>query len=172
MVVALSNQFKVRFYGSHDLKHWVKLSDFGPAGAERGSWECPMLDKIHVLGHPSQTKWVLEISCQIGKYRSGQYFIGNFDGKSFIPEPNFRKGVHRVDYGNDFYAAISWSNIPPEDGRTIWLAGMVTGPTKPFRGMMTFPRSIHVKQGKNGYYITQKPVKELQELRGKHYHFK
>ncbi|PYQ21571.1 MAG: glycosyl hydrolase family 32, partial [Acidobacteria bacterium] len=43
MVVALSEERKIRFYGSADLKSWSPLSDFGPAGHTKGQWECPDL---------------------------------------------------------------------------------------------------------------------------------
>ncbi len=43
MVVSLPNDHKVRFYGSPDLKKWTQLSEFGPAGATGGQWECPEL---------------------------------------------------------------------------------------------------------------------------------
>ena len=174
MVVALSAQHKVRFYSSPNLKKWTKLSDFGPLGATGGAWECPMLDKVKEAGNPSQTKWVLEISVS-GR---GQYFIGNFNGKIFTPDPAFKKGSHWVDYGKDFYAATSWANIPPKDGRTLWLGWMENwqyaskAPTYPFRGMMTIPRTIHVKKGIHGYFLLQQPIKELKKLRGKHFHFK
>ena len=43
MVTVLAGEKKVRFYGSTDLKKWDLLSDFGPAGATGGAWECPDL---------------------------------------------------------------------------------------------------------------------------------
>jgi len=180
MVVALSDQHKLRFYSSDNLKQWTKLSDFGPMGATGGVWECPMLDKVKVTGHPSETKWVLEIGLNPGSVAGGsggQYFIGDFNGKTFTPDPAFKNNTHWVDYGKDYYAATSWANIPPEDGRTLWLGWMDNwqyaqdAPSHPFRGMMAFPRSIHVKKGPRGYYLLQQPVNELHSLRGKHYHF-
>src|SRR5215472_8926773 len=43
MAVSLPDEHKIRFYGSPDLKQWQPLSDFGPAGAVSGQWECPEL---------------------------------------------------------------------------------------------------------------------------------
>ncbi|HYW34461.1 MAG TPA: glycoside hydrolase family 32 protein [Balneolaceae bacterium] len=177
MVVALSAQHKVRFYRSPDLIHWKKLSDFGPQGATEGNWECPILSKVHVKNEPSQKKWVLEISGKIDSVQNGLYFVGNFNGKTFIPDPAFKDNPHRVDYGMDFYAATSWANIPASDGRTLWLAWMDNwqyaqqAPTHPFRGMMTVPRSITLQKGDDSYYLLQNPVKELHSLRGQHFHF-
>ena len=42
MVIALSDDRKVSFYASKDLKHWEHLSDFGPAGGRfRRCGKCP-----------------------------------------------------------------------------------------------------------------------------------
>ncbi len=51
MVVSLSKELKVRFYGSPDLKKWELLSEFGPAGATGDDviWECPDLFELPVV---------------------------------------------------------------------------------------------------------------------------
>ena len=46
MVTVLAGQHKVRLFGSTDLKKWTALSDFGPAGATGGAWECPDLFQL------------------------------------------------------------------------------------------------------------------------------
>ena len=53
MSAALSDQYKVSFYSSPDLKKWTHLSDFGPAGATSGVWECPDLFPLPVAGTPA-----------------------------------------------------------------------------------------------------------------------
>src|SRR5687768_16479998 len=52
MVSVLADQHKVRFDGSSDLKHWTYLSDFGPAGAVNGWWECPDLFPLAIEDQP------------------------------------------------------------------------------------------------------------------------
>jgi sucrose-6-phosphate hydrolase SacC (GH32 family) len=59
MTVALPNEHKVRFYGSHDLKSWELLSEFGGnQGDTRLIWECPFARKAPkperspLTGHP------------------------------------------------------------------------------------------------------------------------
>lgn len=85
MVIALAEAHRVQFYASDDLKTWTHLSDFGPAGATRGVWECPDLFELPVEG-TDETRWVLEVDVQpIG----GQYFVGTFDGTSFHLDPDF-----------------------------------------------------------------------------------
>ena len=41
MAVSLPNDHKVLIYQSADLKAWKRISEFGPAGATSGQWECP-----------------------------------------------------------------------------------------------------------------------------------
>jgi fructan beta-fructosidase len=97
MVVALSSQHMVRFYSSTDLKNWTKLSDFGPANAVGGVWECPDLFELPVHGSlfengwkkPENNKWVLVVNVNPGSVAGGsgaQYFIGNFDGQQFTAD--------------------------------------------------------------------------------------
>ncbi len=66
MVTVLADQHKVRFFGSADLKRWEKLSDFGPAGATGGVWECPDLFALPVDGDPARTTWVLDVDINPG----------------------------------------------------------------------------------------------------------
>ena len=91
MVVALSDQRKIRFYHSSDLKHWTSLSDFGPAGATDGAWECPDFFSLPVDGSADESEFVLVANVGGGAPagQSGtQYFIGNFDGTNFTPDPD------------------------------------------------------------------------------------
>ncbi|MET7574750.1 GH32 C-terminal domain-containing protein [Streptomyces sp. NPDC005492] len=89
MTVALSDQHKISFYSSADLKNWTHLSDFGPAGATGGVWECPDLFPLSVDGDPSKTKWVLAVNLNPGAIAGGsgaQYFVGDFDGTKFTAD--------------------------------------------------------------------------------------
>ena len=91
MVVAVSAEHKVRFYRSPDLKHWTLLSEFGPANATGGVWECPDFFQLPVDGRPQDCKWVLIVNVGGGAPagQSGtQYFVGNFDGSRFTADPD------------------------------------------------------------------------------------
>ena len=89
MVVALADEHKVRFYRSSDLKEWDVLSEFGPAGATEGVWECPDLFPLPAPDGEG-TKWVLEVDVQpVG----GQYFVGRFDGKRFTMDEHFAEAL-------------------------------------------------------------------------------
>ena len=89
MSAVWSDQHKVAFYSSPDLKHWTFLSTFGPAGATGGVWECPDLFPLPDPTHPGQQKWVLVVNLNPGGIAGGsgaQYFIGNFDGTTFTSD--------------------------------------------------------------------------------------
>jgi fructan beta-fructosidase len=176
MVTALSPQHKVRFFASADLKHWTALSDFGPAGAIGGVWECPDLFQLPVEGEPGQTRWVLSVNLNPGGVAGGsgdQYFIGQFDGSTFTSESS-RDQVMWVDYGKDFYASTSFSDIPQSDGRRIWLGWLVNWqyaakvPTDPWRGAQSIPRELKLKRFADGIRLLQQPVVELRTLRERH----
>ncbi|MDT0574135.1 GH32 C-terminal domain-containing protein [Streptomyces sp. DSM 3412] len=89
MTVSLSSEHKVRFYSSKNLKDWELQSEFGPAGATGGVWECPDLFPLAVDGDRNNIKWVLVVNINPGGIAGGsaaQYFIGDFDGKKFTAE--------------------------------------------------------------------------------------
>lgn len=340
MTVAWPGHHKIRFYASPNLKDWTHLSDFGPAGATGGIWECPDLFPLRVEGS-RQERWVLIVNLNPGGPAGGsacQYFVGDFDGKEFKldasypkPQPDFVPegklladfegddygawrasgeafakqpargalpsqqsvsgfrgrglvnsyaggdkaegtltspefeithdhlnfliggGNHAektclnlivngnvvrtatgdanerlswkswsvrdlrgktarlvivdrhtggwghinvdhilladaparpattpalwADYGADFYAAVSWSDVPARDGRRLWLGWMSDWryanevPTSPWRSAMSIPRALTVRDTPEGLRLAQQPVRELQKLRGKRHRF-
>jgi fructan beta-fructosidase len=178
MTVSLAAKKRVQFYGSSDLKHWKLLSEFGPAGApDAPNWECPDLFQAPIEGQAGKTKWVLHISVGGNAANGGsgcQYFVGEFDGKTFTPDGPTDE-ARWVDFGRDFYAAVTWSDIPKADGRRLWIGWMSNWeasrlPTSPWRGAMTLPRSLALRPTGQELRLIQKPVDELQELRGSHVH--
>ena len=171
MVTVLSDQYKVRFFGSPDLKQWSHLSDFGPAGGTDGLWECPDLFPLLVEGEPETRKWVLKVD--VLKGTGAQYFVGDFDGTQFTNEAA-NDDVKRVDFGEDFYAAQSWSDEP--HGRRIWIAWMNNWeyanliPTSPWRGVFSIPRELGLRLEDGRFHLIQKPIDELQQLRRPLFH--
>jgi len=82
-------EYKVVLYRSDDLKNWTHLSDFGPANATGGIWECPDLFPMAVDGDPDDVKWVMVVNLNPGSVAGGsggQYFVGEFDGTTFTSE--------------------------------------------------------------------------------------
>lgn len=178
MVVALPGQHKVQFYASENLIEWEHLSDFGPAGSSDGIWECPDMFLLPVDGDPADTRWVLHVDINPGAIAGGsgsQYFIGDWDGTGFVPDESVSGDeVLWVDYGTDFYAAITWSNIPEEDDRRMWVGWMNNWeyaneiPTSPWRSAQSIPRSIHLETVDGKVQMVQRPVEALQILRAEH----
>ncbi|HTY84420.1 MAG TPA: glycoside hydrolase family 32 protein [Silvibacterium sp.] len=172
MAVSLPSQHKVRFYASPDLKHWTELSDFGPAGAVGGAWECPDLLQIPgESGTPSM--WVLKVGLNPGSPQGGsgeQYFLGQFDGKRFVPSES--PGSHGwTNYGKDDYCAISFNGIPPTEKPVLmgWMNNWQYAaqlPTSPWRGQMSLPRRLSLVHDQDGLSIRQDPV--IDALHGEH----
>ncbi len=89
MVVVRALEHKVDIYGSANLKEWKHLSDFGPAGAVGGAWECPDLFPLAVDGDKKNIKWVMVVNLNPGGIAGGsggQYFVGDFDGSTFTSD--------------------------------------------------------------------------------------
>lgn len=186
MTVSLPTERKVRFYGSTNLKTWTQLSEFGPAGSTSGIWECP---DLFPLAQPQDGKirWVLIVNIGSGAPAGGsgcQYFVGDFDGTQFTLDANHPKArpggpepALWIDMGPDYYAAVSWSDIPKRDGRRILLGWMSNWtyandvPTSPWRSAMAVPRVLTLVATPLGTRLQQVPVRELTQLRRDHQHF-
>ncbi|MCY7899331.1 GH32 C-terminal domain-containing protein [Bacillus inaquosorum] len=174
-VMVLAAGDRILIYTSKNLKQWTYASEFGQGqGSHGGVWECPDLFELPVDGNPNQKKWVMQVSVGNGAVSGGsgmQYFIGDFDGTHFKNE-NPSDKVLWTDYGKDFYAAVSWSDIPSSDGRRLWLGWMSNWqyandvPTSPWRSAASIPRELKLKTLTGGVRVVQTPVKELQSIRG------
>ena len=169
----------IKFWASKDLKEWQHLSDFGKThGAHGGVWECPDLFPIKI-GNSDHSKWVLLVSINPGAPNGGsgtQYFIGDFDGKEFKLDDQFAPFVEDekaiwLDYGRDNYAGVTWSDIPKEDGRRIFIGWMSNWdyaqivPTEKWRSAMTVPRELRLIDTPKGLRLVLNPVEELNILR-------
>lgn len=169
MIVSHPLVYKVQFYQSENLIDWSLSGEFGGYGDVSKIWECPDLLKINVEGS-EEYKWVLIISSgsQYEGFTGMQYFVGEFDGKNFIADQPGETPLW-LDYGKDFYAAITYNNLP--EGHSPVLIGWAnnwayanTVPTSPWRGMMSIPRELSlIKSGKE-FKLTQKPVQSFYEL--------
>ena len=146
MVLALADVHKIAFYSSPDLKSWKKLSEFGPMAAIGGVWECP--DLFPLLTPEGLRKWVLIVSLNPGGPLGGsgtQYFIGDFDGTSFIVDDPERTTPLWIDYGKDFYAAVTFNDSPSERTLIGWCSNWEYAnsvPALPYRGEMAIPRNL------------------------------
>lgn len=143
------NSRGVSFYTSDNLVDWEWQSHI------HGFYECPDLIKLEVENRPGESIWVLFDA-------DGTYLLGNFDGRQFTPS----SGKMKSDWGSNYYATQSWSNIPREDGRTIQIAWMRNGkyPEMPFNGQMTFPSELSVIETPAGYKLVRQPVREIENI--------
>ena len=184
-IMVLAAGDRVRLYASYNLREWQQVSDFGAnVGAHGGVWECPDLFPIKVEG-TTETRWVLLVSMNPGGPNGGsatQYFVGNFNGSTFTMDAAFAplvgaagteptRGVW-VDHGRDNYAGVTWSDIPAEDGRRVFLGWMsnwdyaMVVPTAAWRSAMTVPRTLTLHRTPSGPRLFSTPVSELRLLRG------
>jgi levanase/fructan beta-fructosidase len=157
MTVADPAEHKVQFYSSSDLKKWELLSEFGKQGDTRKIWECPSLTPLYVDGDPAKKKWLLMVSSGNPDAATGmQYFIGDFDGKTFKNDNPTEKQLF-VDYGRTFYAAIPYNNLLDNKQIMIgWLMPFETA-TYPWRGQMSIPRDLSLKSTPEGVRLYQQP---------------
>ena len=173
MAAVVSNLHKTLFYSSRDLIHWEWTGEFGPAGASSGIWECPDLIELAVDGDPARRKWVLIVSLNPGGPAGGsgmQYFVGDFDGKTFTRDRGATDGqVQWLDYGADFYAGVTYNDAP--GGRQLlvgwmnnWLYANAV-PTSPWRSAQALPRELGLRTVDGQVRLVQQPVTEAQGLR-------
>ncbi len=163
MTVAKPQEYKIAFFSSPDLKNWEHLSDFGPLGATGGIWECP--DLFSLTAPSGEVKWVLLVSLNPGGIAGGsgtQYFIGDWDGKTFSTNQATTKWI---DYGRDNYAGVTFHNAP--DNRKIFLAWMSNWdyaaklPSPIWRGSMTAPRGLTLVSCNDELFLSALPINNL-----------
>ncbi|MBT2515752.1 glycoside hydrolase family 32 protein [Arthrobacter sp. ISL-30] len=182
MVVVEAQEQKVVIYRSTNLRDWEPASEFGPANAVggesgAGEWECPDLFPLAVDEDPANTKWVLVVNLNPGAVAGGsggQYFVGDFDGVTFAPDPSclvdmpqsndgaaLRKCLW-LDWGRDYYAAVSFSNVP--DNRRLmigWLNNWDYAnslPTDPWRSGMSLVREVRLETIEGHPRLVQMPI--------------
>jgi fructan beta-fructosidase len=168
----------IGFYSSKDLIDWQALSSFGKGiGEHSGVWECPDFIPIKIAG-TAQSKYVLLVSIMPGAPNGGsgtQYFVGDFDGKDFVVDPEFAVQLQEhnalwLDYGTDNYAGVTFSGVPESDGRTLFMGWMnnwlyaTKVPTEKWRGSMTIPRTLSLQEVDEGLKLISRPVKELKSI--------
>ena len=165
-VMTLAVGDKIKLFSSPNLKEWKFESDFQPENDSRnlGVWECPDLFELSV---GEEKKWVMIVNH--GDYTpnggSGtRYFVGDFDGKTF---KNDQQAIW-LDYGMDFYAGVTFGNVPNEKTILIswmsnWLYAQKT-PTKVWRSAMTLARELTLEKNGEMYFLRQEIVKGLSKI--------
>lgn len=168
MATVKADRQQVYLYESKNLTQWTFLSRWGRAGNTVKEWECPDLFELPVPG--GGTKWVLLISSggPIEQFRGQQYFLGRFDGKTFVPDQPYDEPTY-LDFGKDFFAGVTFGNAPK--GRRIlvgWANNWAYAPTVPtgdqWRGCFAVPRELGLRRTATGLALVQQPVAELRTL--------
>ncbi|WP_413408627.1 GH32 C-terminal domain-containing protein [Paenibacillus amylolyticus] len=171
-VMVVSGGDHIRFYTSTNLLDWTLTDNWGYGDYVRGGvWECPDLFQLPVDG-TSQKKWVMMISTGANPKTGGsdaEYFIGHLTADGKFVNDNPAGKVLRTDFGKEFYASMSFANMP--DHRTVMMAWMTNWdypfafPTSNWKGELTIPREVSLVTTKDGIGMTQSPIKELESLR-------
>lgn len=171
-VMVVSGGDHIRFFTSTNLLDWTLADNFGYGNYVRGGvWECPDLFPMKVEG-TGETKWVLMISTGANPKTLGsdaEYFVGTLTSEGKFVNDNPAGKVLRTDYGKEFYASMSFAGLP--DDRRIMVAWMTNWdypfafPTSGWKGEISLPREVTLKQTAEGPRLAQTPIKELQSLR-------
>jgi sucrose-6-phosphate hydrolase SacC (GH32 family) len=174
MVAVEAKEFQVVLYKSENLKDWELLSTFGPANATGGVWECPDLFPLPVDGDLENLMWVLTVNLNPGgpnNGSAGQYFVGHFDGTTFTSATTVTEGLQDpdrldeyqwLDWGRDYYAAVSFSDAP--DNRRLMIAWMNNWeyanhiPTTPWRSPMSLAREVSLQSSDGNLCLVQQPA--------------
>ncbi len=171
MVLAAGDRIKI--FSSPDLKNWRFESDYLPDVAdEYGIWECP---DLFPLQSGEVTKWVMIVSQTVNAPNGGtgtRYFIGDFNGKTFTPQGN----GGWLDYGKDFYAAVTFDNVPGDKRILLswmsnWQYATIT-PTSVWRSAMTLPRELTMVYEKEQYFIKQQIISQFLSIQKPMHSFK
>lgn len=173
-VMVLTEGQEIGFYRSKDFKQWEKTSTFGVNEGKHDEmpWECPDLFQIKLQGS-DVCYWVLIVGVQRCGYAGGsgtQYFIGQFDGEHFS---NYHDAetVLWLDYGRDYYAAQTWSDVRDGNRTSIaWMNNWLYAndiPTRAWRSAMSAPRNLELSQTQSGLRLLSSLPKLWRKLKSK-----
>lgn len=147
---------------SPNLKNWTETSVYaGPLRSAKPMdlwlFECPGLEELKVEGE-TNTAWVVWGA-------SGDYAVGSFDGRTFVPSEERLTGYAHPDGVLPFYAAQTYNDVP--DGRAIWVAWF----RLPYRDGAMFsqsfslPQELTLRRTPQGLRLVRRPARELKKLR-------
>ncbi|MFD8096818.1 glycoside hydrolase family 32 protein [Streptomyces malaysiensis] len=171
-VAVIGRQQAIWFYTSPDLIHWRHTSAFTYTSPNIGGFECP--DLFEMTADDGSRHWVLGASTQ-GDY-SGlpdtyAYWTGRWDGTSWTSD---NRDPQWLDWGWDWYAAVTWPNAAAPDTNRYALAWMNnwqyaarTVPTDisdGYNGQMSVVRELTLTRQPEGWYILlSQPVDTLRD---------
>ncbi len=167
-IMIVSADKEMRFYSSKNLKQWEYMSAWGEGyGVQPRQFECP--DFFRLTTAEGETKWVMIVNVNPGCFFGGsatQYFVGDFDGKSFSCDSP-KEMVKWLDWGKDHYATVCFSNTGDRVIAVPWMSNWQYGtivPTKYFRSANAFPRELGLFNEGGEFHVSARPVAELSNL--------
>lgn len=168
--MVIGEESSIRFYSSYNLLSWQRLDQFGfqpYEGNKSAPWETPSI--ITMKDECGKKHDILVVSENRNEPERGsytQYFVGKFNGTRFNSYDTTR--LSWFDNAMDNYAAIPYYNDPMKRYIYIgwmsnWLYAMDI-PTTTWRGQMTIPREVSLKTVNGIVYLSQRPIKELNNI--------
>jgi levanbiose-producing levanase len=172
-VAVIGQSQSLVFYTSANLKNWTYKSTFTYTTPNIGGFECP--DIYQIKADDGTWHWVLGASTQ-GDYSNQPdtfgYWTGTWNGTSFVTDT---ANPQWLDWGWDWYAAISWPNqANPDSSRfaTGWMnnwhyapRAVTTDPSDGYNGQNSITREIKlVKQPDNSYSLLSTPTAALDNI--------
>lgn len=148
----------IEFYSSSDFINWTYSGSFAPGKLGFGGiCECPDL-----ISFPEKDVLTMSIIVNPGQedeYHVMQYFVGHFDGDTFVNEQPFQPD-QLLDFGDDNYAMVSFSGTDEVilmGWGENWASARANTNTEYF-GKMTLARKASLLKVGNRYLISQKPI--------------
>jgi levanase/fructan beta-fructosidase/levanbiose-producing levanase len=170
MLTVEAVQRRVLFYASDDLVSWRETGSFGPIGADGVVWECPDLVKLPVEGRLDHERWVMLLSTNpVGDDpdptgSAMHYVVGDLVGGVFRADDD---RLVPLDFGRDLYAGVTFFDAP--GGAAVMLAWMSNWryahvvPTAPWRGAMSMPRILGLREIAGVPRLVQRPAIEFHD---------
>lgn len=162
--LAIAAYDRIMFYRSDNLISWTESGEFllEKNNGFTGIAECP---DCFCVDSPIGKKWILIVSMIINPedhlkvFHKTQYFIGDFDGNTFISSEKMTEPL-LLNYGMDYYAAVSFS----DSSRPIvlgwadnWAYANKT-PSRGYRGQMSLATEVSLIETKKGLRISNQPL--------------
>lgn len=163
---------RVVFYASDDLLSWRESGSFDPIGVDGVVWECPDLVHLPVEGRPGSRRWVLLLSTNpVGEDpdpagSAMHYVVGDLIDGAFRADHD---ALVPLDHGRDLYAGVTFHDAP--HGAAVMLAWMSNWryahvvPTSPWRGAMSIPRTLGLRDVDGELRLVQRPSVDLRDER-------
>jgi sucrose-6-phosphate hydrolase SacC (GH32 family) len=141
-------------FASTNLLEWKRLP-----GSISNSFECPDMFELPVEGLADVRQWVVVDG-------NGDYVLGRFDGERFTADGPKQKG----DYGRNFYATMTFENMPVSDPRRIqmaWMRGWDDYPRDmPFNQQASFPCELTLRRAGDRILMCRNPIREIATIHG------